>query len=290
MLPTKRELTFRPSSRPLLRAPLTVRSAGQYRLNRLPECNRPRGFTQLFWIAEGKLLFRRKGREFAAKAGEGFFYGAEEPHHVEPQAGGARYHWITFDGNFAGEFLAEAGRGLGPLPLGECPEFRFRELIETVGSPDLIAEHRAAAIGYDLLLRFGNCGNGVFPRGAGDTAGDVAEQARRRMEQRYADAAFGIEALAEELACHRATLFRLFRARHRMSPVAYLQRVRLREALHLLRETNWPVHEVGRRCGFADAAYFTRTVRLATGDPPRKVRERGRETTSGLHGSRNRES
>ena len=278
MLQGKRELTFRPSPRPLLKAPLTVRSVGHYRLRGRGEVNRPRGFTQLFWIAEGRLRYRRGEREFSARTGEGFFYEAGEPHEITPSSEGVRYHWLTFDGGFAGEFLSASVPGPEAIPLGECPEFRFRELFEVIGSPEIIAEHRAAALGYSIFLRFCDRRQPIGS-GAGQAAGsDLAERARRQIERRFSDPAFGIEPLARDLQCHRATLFRVFRARHRMSPVTYLQRARLREALRLLRQTDWPVQEVGYHCGFSDPAYFARTIRLATGDPPRMVRQRSRES------------
>lgn len=93
---------------------------------------------------------------------------------------------------------------------------------------------------------------------------------------RFCEKNFGrkitLSELAEEVSCSVATLTRIFREQMEMSPVAYLNRLRLEHAAELLRTTGWPISEIAVRCGFPDSNYFTRTFRSAFSQSPRMYR------------------
>lgn len=264
------QLFFRPSPRPLLQAPFTVRSTGRYSLpNQQREENRPRPFCQLFWVLQGKLAFHRTNQRFLASDGMAFHYAANEPHQIQSLSATVTYLWLTFDGPLAAQFLDQSGIPPAARYLGPCPESLFEDLARSVTAPDLPAELHCAELGYRIFLRFTTLSpqHNANP----DTAND--DPTASLLHRQFHDPDFSIEHLATSLQCHRATLFRHFRQRHRMSPVAYLQRLRTREALRLLRETNAPVAEVALRCGFRDPAYFARVIRRATGDSPARFRQ-----------------
>ncbi len=65
---------------------------------------------------------------------------------------------------------------------------------------------------------------------------------------------------------------RLFKAATGSSPMAYLNRLRLRRAAALLAQEHGPVAEVAARCGFADSNYFTKQFRQCYGVSPRAYR------------------
>jgi two-component system response regulator YesN len=57
-----------------------------------------------------------------------------------------------------------------------------------------------------------------------------------------------------------------------MTFVAYITRVRLTQALRLLRETELSVAEIAASAGFSDQSYFDRRFRRAFGKTPREYR------------------
>jgi len=65
---------------------------------------------------------------------------------------------------------------------------------------------------------------------------------------------------------------KLFRKVTGMTFVAYLTRVRLTQALRLLRETELSVAEIAASAGFSDQSYFDRRFRRAFGKTPREYR------------------
>jgi transcriptional regulator GlxA family with amidase domain len=54
-----------------------------------------------------------------------------------------------------------------------------------------------------------------------------------------------------------------------MTPLGFVQRVRVTHAAHLLETTRLSVEEVAARVGYADAAAFRRIFRRHTGASPR---------------------
>jgi len=69
-----------------------------------------------------------------------------------------------------------------------------------------------------------------------------------------------------------AQLSRLFTRHIGMQPRDFIEAVRMRHANWLLDQTDLPILEVARRCGFADAHYFSNRFKLFQGKGPRELR------------------
>jgi AraC-like DNA-binding protein len=54
--------------------------------------------------------------------------------------------------------------------------------------------------------------------------------------------------------------------------IEYLNRVRTNKACYLLRETEYPVHDIALECGFASISNFNKQFRKAEGISPRDFR------------------
>ena len=81
-----------------------------------------------------------------------------------------------------------------------------------------------------------------------------------------------ISEICEALDTSPRHLERLFARTVRMSPSQYFMRLRLREAKGLLALTDISVVEVALRCGFSNAAHFSRRFRETYDAPPRDQR------------------
>lgn len=98
--------------------------------------------------------------------------------------------------------------------------------------------------------------------------------ARRLAERDFADG-IDVADLARAAGMSRHHFARTF-ARHVGSPPSeWLTDLRMREATRLLRSTDEPVAAIGRRCGFADPAYFCRAFRRRIGLSPGEFRSSG---------------
>jgi AraC-like DNA-binding protein len=91
--------------------------------------------------------------------------------------------------------------------------------------------------------------------------------------KRYADE-ISVETLAEKCFLSVSQLQRLFRKLFRLSPMGYVQRVRLLMSRRLLEETDAPISSIAVDCGFYDLSHFSHTFRNYTGVSPAAYRKR----------------
>jgi AraC family transcriptional regulator len=87
--------------------------------------------------------------------------------------------------------------------------------------------------------------------------------------------AWSLDDLAGVAALSRFHFHRVFTAMTGESVAEALRRVRLNRAAHALVRGDQPVAAVGRACGYANAAAFTRAFRLAYGVTPGVFRKQG---------------
>ena len=85
-----------------------------------------------------------------------------------------------------------------------------------------------------------------------------------------------IEALAREMDLSPSHFRTRFREEFGQSPAAYLKRLRLEEAMRLLRETDLPIKAIAQRLGYRDLANFYRAFRRGAGSPPARYRQQQR--------------
>ncbi len=78
-----------------------------------------------------------------------------------------------------------------------------------------------------------------------------------------------LEELARAASTSPRTLARRVHAGLGMSPLAFVQRVRVHHAAHLLETTRESVEAIAARVGYADAAAFRRVFRRHLGESPR---------------------
>ena len=103
-----------------------------------------------------------------------------------------------------------------------------------------------------------------------DTYSRLAAYARTYMMAHLAEA-ITLDQVAGCCKVSRATLLRAFRYASGMSFNACLRAIRMNEAYSLLKERGLNVTECAGRCGFADAAYFSRVFKKHFGVSPQNI-------------------
>lgn len=271
MLHPFRQLTFRPAAVPGILSPITVRSTGHYRLGQRVELNPPRPFTQLFWVVAGTVTCGRDGTQHGCPTGSVFWYSPLEAHRVASLSPEGEYFWITFDGGFVADWLRTGAIGPTPRAAGPCPVELFEEIRSTISLPSVRAEKQAAELGLRLLMAFvdhSTIREDIDPSHEEQVCRDL----ETRISRNFRNPDFGVETAAREMRLHRTTLFRIYRDKRGITPSAFLQRTRLRHGLELLREGFLTITEVALASGYRDPNYFSKVIRRATGESPRRVR------------------
>ncbi|MHB9025778.1 MAG: helix-turn-helix domain-containing protein [Armatimonadota bacterium] len=82
-----------------------------------------------------------------------------------------------------------------------------------------------------------------------------------------------LDALAGVALLSASRFAHLFRARIGVSPMRYLQQVRIEEARRLLATTMNPINDIARRVGFSDPLHFSRVYKTVTAHSPTAYRQ-----------------
>ena len=103
-----------------------------------------------------------------------------------------------------------------------------------------------------------------------DTYSRLAAYAHVYMTAHMAEA-ITLDTVAAYCKVSRATLLRAFRHASSMSFNGCLRAIRMNEAYSLLKERGLNVAECAKRCGFGDAAYFSRVFKKHFGFSPKNI-------------------
>lgn len=92
---------------------------------------------------------------------------------------------------------------------------------------------------------------------------------------RHYDSDIDVGKLASIAHMSESNFYAAFRATFGLSPMAYLNRVRLSTASVMLTESDRPISEIAAGVGFLDPLYFSRQFKKLFAVPPREYRRRG---------------
>jgi AraC-like DNA-binding protein/mannose-6-phosphate isomerase-like protein (cupin superfamily) len=98
-------------------------------------------------------------------------------------------------------------------------------------------------------------------------------EALRYCEENF-DKPLSVPLLASRSFLSRGHFTELFTREVGLSPAAYIRRIRLEKARTLLRDTNLRIAQIAVRCGFKNAAQFSRTFRAAYEISPLQFRKK----------------
>ncbi|MFW5857253.1 MAG: AraC family transcriptional regulator [Planctomycetota bacterium] len=182
-----------------------------------------------------------------------------------------RHSWVRLGGDGVEALLARCGvRPGAPVAMGDAEAAArwLSALDEEMHHPAGPDPATLEAL-LTVWLR-------AIGRRAGGTAPSVPEPFRRARQ--YIETHFLEPLTLEEIAAHAHRSARHlcegFRRHYGAPPIAYAIRLRLDHAGERLRETDEPVGEVARHCGFRDIYYFSRLFRKHKGCPPTDWRRR----------------
>lgn len=263
-------LVFRPSREPGGGLPLGARSVGHYIV---PPDFRDhvavKPFLQVFWGVRGTGALIIDGAERLLKPGCIAVYLPGMEHRVYARDEWWEYRWWTMDGPLATDIAAAYRLEPAVYDAGPPLEALFGELESLIGDPTPRGERLAGAAAYRLLALAAG-GRRV------SATSSLVDRALTQMHQHWQGPDLCVNTLADRLGVHRSHLARRFRQAMGMTVQDYLMRLRVQHALGLLSQTDRPIHEVARACGYRDPNYFSRLIRRHMGVSPQQFRrERG---------------
>ncbi|MFC5450476.1 AraC family transcriptional regulator [Paenibacillus aestuarii] len=231
------------------------------------------------YIISGQGTFSCHGQDYELGAGDSFFIepeqlvsyrsDAEDPWH---------YCWIAFSGPEAAPLVASSGvNQLQPIVHARRNRripVLFRHIQQALHAKRSNAQLKAC--GY-LQLLLGEYCELLTHAAADDVVADVesdriVQQAIHYLSTQYAEP-ITIELMAESIGYNRAYLSRLFKRHTKVTPVAFLQKLRVDKARLLLRERlELTVEQIAASVGFHDPLYFSKQFRRWYGVSPTEYR------------------
>ena len=256
------ESVFRPNARPLISAPLCVRSVGRCVLRQpWKEQRRQKWFVQLFWTISGSGEFHHGNKWHRCEPNDVFLYYPGDFHEIRTEGNWA-YYWITFDSAESEKWIRGFGFNDRVHRAGPCPEALFSAIKSALGDCTLESERKSSELAYSLLLTASSSRSATEPA-------PLAALAKDLFDQHFADPRWDVSTVAAQLGIHRSTLYRLFQTHYGITPSHFLRNKRIQKALFLLSETTWQIQEIARQSGFSDPNYFARAMREVIGLQPR---------------------
>ena len=184
------------------------------------------------------------------------------------------YRWIGYTGLHAVEFtdgvLTGRRRPVIHLPDWDTPARLLTECLEVLKDRNAASQLRATAKLYELLGEMRAQTAVRVPRRTDAAA--LVEEAQAFMEQNY-HREIGVLDVARHIGVDRSHFSRVFGERTGESMQAYLIRVRMRKALHLLQESSLPVKAVAGSVGYRTYHSFARRFQQYYGRSPSRSRQ-----------------
>lgn len=145
----------------------------------------------------------------------------------------------------------------------------------------LIARHAGATVAQEVArsfaLQWHQDGLTPFIVFEGRTDhGDAEIQAAQQWLSRHFSVASPVEAMIKRSKLAERTFKRRFAAATGLTPIAYVQRLRIEDAKRRLERTDTPIDEISWRVGYEDPAFFRRLFKRTTGLAPGAYRKRFR--------------
>ena len=259
-----------PNKLPALPLPLYVRSVGYNEADNdwtefFPA--ETKKFVQIFWGVKGEGEIRIGNSIHVLHRNEFIYHLPGEDHLHTSLSPVWAYHWFTLDGPMAAAFMQGYGYPREAMPAGTCPVDLFLQLETLMREMSPYSQRKMLSIAADILALAGSRDD------SNTSCGQIVSRFINLVQENYSNPTVNINELSDQLKIHRTTLTRLFKERMLVSPGEYLMQLRLLRALSLLRETDYPVYEIGEMVGIPHRGYFCRLIRRTTGVSPKVYRE-----------------
>ncbi|MBT3191114.1 MAG: helix-turn-helix domain-containing protein [Verrucomicrobia bacterium] len=163
------------------------------------------------------------------------------------------------------------------LTLEGAPFTRVSELVEELAATTADKEPgyrvQAKALFMQLVIMLSKCYSDT-PESDTDTTdllrlGDAIAYIESNYPEKISN-----DQLARLAHMTVRTFQRTFLQSMHMTPSEYIVQVRIRNAAHLLKESELPLTRIALECGFADSSYFGRTFRRTMGMTPSQYRSK----------------
>ena len=180
-------------------------------------------------------------------------------------------YFIRFNGNvFSHAILQSIPQDNSLFQLPPRTQILFRDTLKWAGADNEDTQNLLQSLVFNLIAHIAYSYKSIPANGKKSSQPIV--QARDYME-RNINRPFCLKELSSELGISYSTFNQLFKLQTGLSPIRYLNQMRIQRAKYKLMRTDLPVKAIALDCGFSSTEYFCGFFRKETGMTPSQFRE-----------------
>lgn len=244
--------------------------------NHYRERKEPIGENVLIYCMEGKGTYRVEGKEYHVSGNQYFILPAGKAHSYESDKDSPwTIYWIHFTGNHA-EIYAQGAQ----TPQDVKPSIHsrinhrntiFEEIFQTLeqGYSQESLRYVSSLLHYYLAsMRYLKQ---YRETGRRDTESLMSDEAIHFMQENI-EKKITLEDIAKYLGYSASHFSMMFKKQTGMSPLNYINKLKIKEACYLLKNTDMKINQICHKVGIEDCYYFSRLFSKTMGMSPKEYR------------------
>lgn len=269
--------------------PYFLHSIGQHELQ--PKTVKPAGheYDQFFYNTKGDGILVLDGKRYEVPAGDGFFIPAHIPHEYYPKDSVWDIRWMEPRGDRLPQLYEKLGLTGGVYHLWNLTglEIQMNKMREELLNDEHYGNYYASAHVQEFIMEFVKQTGMLKKENSAEK--DFSKKAKKNIYHKhmnvladYVDHHF-MNPISETDLCNLLNLTpqhlgRITRACVGMTPIEYINHVRIDKAKAYLGFTNLNACEIAKNCGFENNNYFWKTFKKLTALTPGEYRKRYKNT------------
>lgn len=232
----------------------------------LPAKQNGRGSDAFIYIIEGETVYRFEDGEFSVKAGDVLFLAKNGVYSMDVQSEAYRFIFADFDFSSAAPCKCE----VFAMQNSRVIESMFRRMLEKWRQKRTAAEEDCLAILYSVYAEIIRGENSAYMPNSKRVR---LESAVQYISENFTNEDLTVESVASAALMSESHFRRLFKIAYRVSPIKYINLMRIERAKELIRYTNESFSDIAAAVGFANLYYFSRMFKKEVGCTPSEYKD-----------------
>jgi AraC-like DNA-binding protein len=220
-------------------------------------------FCTLAWCESGSFTMDGRGWSIEVKAGEVGVLNTGQHFSVSAGKEGTKGYYLLMDGSKCEQLLIKSNLWQGVFRHSQIPKQWLEWL--AVGVEQNNRQIAVAHTGHLVFKLAGQQAQETF-------SNPFLWKSCQYIQEHWGDSELNVESVLAYVGVSRSKLSGLFKEHLGMSPLHYLNVIRLSNARQFLAEGEKPISEIVETCGLRDASHFSRWFKKQTGMAPSQFR------------------
>ncbi|MBQ4150303.1 MAG: helix-turn-helix transcriptional regulator [Clostridia bacterium] len=232
----------------------------------IPAKSHGRASNAFTYILEGECVYSFSEKTFVAKMGDILFLAKDSIYSMDIKS--ENYRFIFADFSFSEK--APCDCEVFEMQNSRGTESAFRRMLEKWRQKRPAVKEDCLAMLYSIYADIIRNESAAYIPNSKRAKLDAALQ---YISEHFADETLSVEKAAKTADLSESHFRRLFKEAYRISPIKYINLMRIERAKELIKYTNESFSQIAEKTGFANVYYFSRIFKKEVGCTPSEYRE-----------------